>query len=136
MIIGLALVPVGSSLAKTPEQHVEARQQIMKYIGTHMRTLSGMQRGQIAYDPEYVKAVTDAFVAMSASLKVMFPENSFLATSDAREAIQGSEEFMDMIDNFGQVSRDVGNSPSQETFADTFPRLGGTCSVCHRMYRK
>ena len=136
LVPSLMFFPLNAANERSPEEYVEVRQQIMKYIGSSMRSLANIQRGNSEFDVEYIRSTTNAIGAMTNSYKFLFPEDSFLPSSDASEEILGSEEFITILHTLRDASFQISMVTTKEVFSEAFTQMGETCSSCHRAYRK
>jgi|GEM_PF-977006 len=135
LAMSLCFLPLSATEVDSPEQYVEARLKIMKYIGTQMRTLGNIQRGRSDFNPEYVGSAMGAIATMSETFKLLFPENSFIPPSDALEDIVGNEEFISILNQLRDAATQVSVNPTEEVFSEAFSQMGGACSSCHRQFR-
>ena len=137
LILSLVMVPlVALSSSNTPDEAIQARQEIMKYIGSQMRTLGAIQRGSAEFDPSVTRGVGQAIHAMSLSFAFLFEEGTFQGNTDAKTEILAGDGFDTHLDNFQKASLLLSQAANESDFKDAFSQLGQTCSACHREFRK
>jgi len=136
-VICLILIPVaGTAGSVLPEDAIQARQEIMKFIGSNMRSLGAIQRGQAEFEPAMTKSIGHAIHVMSLSLPFLFVEGSFDGDTDSKQEIMTSDGFGVHLNNMINASLMLKNAASEDDFAMAFSQLGQTCSACHREFRK
>ena len=134
----LSLLPAWGSVALDANGTIQGRQALMAYIGSNMRSLSGMARGDQEYNAEYVRAVGQAIAAISAALPHLFPEGTGkdAGRTEADQAIfDDPNGFAAVAAQLGDAARAVSASADSGAFAEAFPALAGTCRTCHSVYR-
>ena len=122
--------------SNTPEDAIQARQEIMKYIGSQSRTLRNIQRGGTEFDPTTTKSIGQAIYAMSISLPFLFFEGSFEGETDSKQEILTSENFEIHLEKLQKASQLLSQATNEDEFNVAFSQLGQTCSSCHREFRK
>lgn len=66
LVLCLAYIPISDfSSSNTPEDAIQARQEIMKYIGSQMLTHGAIQSGGTEFDPSLTKDLGQAIYSMS-----------------------------------------------------------------------
>ncbi len=137
LVLCLAFIPISAfSGSNTSEDAIQARQEIMKYIGSQMRTLGAIQRGSTEFDPSLTKGVGQAIYSMSLSLPFLLVEGSFEGDTDAKPEILTAESFRNHVVNFQNASQLLSQAAIEDDFSEAFSQLGQTCSACHREFRK
>lgn len=136
-VICLISIPVAAIAGSdSPEDAIQARQEIMKFIGSNMRSLGAIQKGQAEFEPAMTKSVGHAIHAMSLSLPFLFVEGSFDGDTDSKQEIMTSDGFGVHLNNLQNASLMLKNATNKDDFAVAFSQLGQTCSACHREFRK
>ena len=134
-IIFASAVSAGHS--QTPDNAIKARQEIMSFIGSQMRTLSGMARGSVEFDADRAKLIGSALVPMAAALPNLFPAGSETGsnTEAAPAIIDDMEGFTVQSAALSNAARSVAAAANADQFAEAFGELSGTCRSCHSKYR-
>ena len=117
---------------------IDSRQGLMAYIGSNMRTLSQMAKGDIEFNRDYVRAVGASVSAIAAALPHLFQEGTGkeLGDTEADASIFSDlEGFTAQANELGAAARAVAASADVSEFAANFPSMAGTCSSCHSQYR-
>lgn len=134
-IIFASAVAAGHS--QTPDSAINARQEIMSFIGSQMRTLAGMARGSVEFDADRAKLIGSALVPMAAALPNLFPEGSEtgLDTKAAPAIFNEPSGFMVESATLKDAAMALANAENAEQFSAAFGNLSGTCRSCHSSYR-
>ena len=117
---------------------IDSRQGVMSYIGSNMRTLSRMARGDLEFNRDYVRAVGGAVSMISAAFPHLFQEGTGkeLGGTEADDSIFSDlEGFTAKANELGAAARAVAASADASELAANFPAMAGTCSSCHSQYR-
>ena len=135
----LALCAVASTAAaQEPLDSVEARQQIMKFIGGQMRALGSMAQGRSEFNGEYVRNTGWAISAMSKSYPLLFPVGTETGgdTKALPSVFENSAKFAEMAAQLEMAGSQMQQANSLEAFQQSFTALGGTCKSCHSEFRR
>ena len=134
-IIFASAVAAGHS--QTPDNAIEARQEIMSFIGSQMRTLAGMARGSVEFDADRAKLIGSALVPMAAALPNLFPEGSEtgLDTKAAPIIFYEMDGFIGESAALSEAARGLAGAENADQFSAAFGNLSGTCRSCHSKYR-
>ena len=128
-----------SATALDAEGVIEARQGLMAYIGSNMRTVSGMARGQIEFNEQFVKTFGQSVSAISKALPHLFPEGSGKESGIRTEAddliFSDVEGFPFAAAELGDAATRLSVAQSSGQLAEAVSSLGQTCSSCHSRYR-
>lgn len=138
LVLCLVIFPFSAfSGSKTPEDAIQARQQIMEYIGAQMRTLGAIQKGRAEFDPAVTKNTGQAIYSMSLALPFLFYEGTFDVDvhTNAKPEILNSESFDKHLESLQNASLLLSQATSEGEFKEAFSQLGQTCSACHREFR-
>ena len=117
---------------------IDSRQGVMSYIGSNMRTLSRMAKGDLEFDRDYVRAVGGAVSMIAGAFPHLFQEGTGkeLGGTEADDSIFSDlEGFTAQANELGAAARAVAASADASEFAANFPAMAGTCSSCHSQYR-
>ena len=122
---------------QTPDNAVKARQEIMSFIGSQMRTLSGMARGSVEFDADRAKLIGSALVPMAAALPNLFPVGSETGSNtEAAPAIfDDMDGFTVQSALFLDAATSLAGAANADQFAAAFGEFSGTCRSCHSKYR-
>ncbi len=113
-----AAVPVATSAHEGATGAVKERMMAMEGIGTAMKEITAMLRGQKAYDPQSLAALARRIRDQSgAALTRLFPDDSLRHPSEA------SPEIWRRWDRFEALARDLGSRA--ETLAVAAEKPGG-----------
>ncbi|MDO5648467.1 cytochrome c [Paracoccus sp. (in: a-proteobacteria)] len=130
-------------MAQTPDDAMQARQGYMKLVAAEMGKLSGMARGEIAFDQALADAAAANLAALGsydvAQFFVEGTSSNDLADSDALPAIWGDfadfqaklAAFSDAAKGAPQAVADAGGN-----LGPALQGLGTTCRDCHQPYRR
>lgn len=131
------------SLADAVEDALEAREGFMKMLAINMGTLSGMAKGDIAYDAAAATAAGDNIEALSKyTLPALFIEGSSPADGIETEALpavwENSADFGTKFAGLQEAAAGAGAAAGggQEALGPLLQKLGGACKACHDTYRK
>ncbi len=117
---------------------IEARQAIMQFVGSNMRTLAAMQRGQAEFNVETARATGQAISVMLMAFPHLFPEGTETGGStEASPAIfddqTGFREAAFALESAAGKLAGIGDA---EQFGAAFGDVGATCRSCHSLYRQ
>ncbi|MEM6665818.1 MAG: cytochrome c [Pseudomonadota bacterium] len=138
MVAGLALM-TGMAIAHEGAMGVvKERMDAMKGVGSSMRPLVAIMRGQSAFDADTVR---DAGLAIARHGRVAaekFPPGSGGGVSEARDAIWAEDSTFDAKMN-AFIARaetlSVSADEGEVAFRAAFQSLAQTCGDCHETYR-
>ena len=117
---------------------IDSRQGLMSYIGSNMRTLSRMARGDLEFNRDYVSAFGGSVSAIAAAFPHLFQEGTGkeLGDTEADASIFSDlEGFTAQANELGAAARAVAASADASELAANFPSMAGTCTSCHSQYR-
>lgn len=138
----LAAVPV-LALADAAEDAIEAREGYMKMLAINMGTLSGMAKGDIAYDAAAATTAGNNIEALSNyELSGLFipgtsPDDG--VETEALPAIwENSEDFGTKVAGLREAAAGAGAAAGggQDALGPVLQKLGGACKACHDEYRE
>ncbi len=138
-LTALAVTAAGfAAAAQDPLEYIEARQEIMKFIGGQMRTLGGMQRGRVEFDAEHVRATGKAIAAMAKAFPLLFPEGTEIGghTEAAPDIFDDPGNFRKLSSAMGQAGNELQRTASQEQLQQLFRNLNDSCKSCHSRFRQ
>ena len=117
---------------------INSRQEMMSYVGSNMRTVSRMAKGNIEFNRDYVRAFGLSVSAIAVALPHLFPEGTGkeAGTTEADAAIFSDlGGFAAEATKLGAAGRAVAMSADAAELSDNFSAMAGTCTSCHSQYR-
>ncbi len=119
---------------------VKERMEAMKDIGSQMKIIGRMIKGNDPFDAKSVEKAAITISGHAAEIKNLFPENSTESPSEALPAIWSEwDEFIAIADKMkseAEILSNVAKSASNvEDIKAQFAGVGKTCSGCHEKYR-
>lgn len=141
--LALPAVALAQSAEDAADDAVEARHGFMTMLGINMGQLSGMAKGEIAYDEAAASRAAANIVALTQyDAPALFVEGTSSEDRDDSEALPAIwENPDDFRAKFAALSEAAAGSPEavaggQESIGPALQKLGGTCKACHDDYRK
>lgn len=141
--LALPAAALAQSAEDAAEDAVEARHGFMTMLGINMGQLSGMAKGEIAYDAAAASRAAANIVALTQyDAPALFVQGTSSEDMDDSEALPAIwENPDDFRAKFAALSEAAAGSPDavaggQENIGPALQRLGGTCKACHDDYRK
>lgn len=140
----LATAFAAPALAQTAEESaLKARQGFYTAISIEMGTLSGMARGEIAYDEAAASAAASNLMALAAydapKLFVEGTSTDDLDTTNALPAIwQNNDDFRAKYAALTEATSGIDQAVTggQGNLGPVVQQLGVTCRDCHQSYRR
>lgn len=132
----IAVIGIGAT-AQEPLNYIETRQAIMKYIGGQMRTLGGMQQGQIEFNAQYVSSTGGAIETLAMSFPLLFPKGTKIGenTKAGQAIFDNPNGFQVLTSQLALAGSEMKQATSQEELQSAFAKVSGTCRTCHTQYR-
>ena len=138
IFVGCALaLSIGAALAQA--NVIERRQNLMKQNGSHVRTVSGMLRGQAPFELAPVQAALRNFVQVGQEFPTLFPDDSKTGhDTKALPAIwENKADFTAQANKFSQDAQAALETIKDEaTFRTEMPKVLQNCQACHDKYRR
>ena len=132
----LVFVPTSSSAEDL--DRISARQGIMKYVGSQMRTLGAMAQGREDINPEYVASIGNSINLFGSMLPILFddlPDGYPIQQSGASlEIATNRDEFAAESAEFANAGLALASNPGNP--GESFDRLSSTCKSCHSRFRQ
>ncbi|WP_185968372.1 cytochrome c [Paracoccus sp. M683] len=129
--------------ADAAEDALEARQGFMKMLSINMGTLSGMAKGDIAYDAAAATQAGANIEALSQySLPALFIEGTSVDDGVETEALpaiwSNSDDFATKFAGLQEAAAGAGAAVGggQDAIGPALQQLGGACKACHDDYRE
>ncbi len=147
LAVTLALALPGVALAQSAEEAaekaIEARHGFMTMLGINMGQLSGMAKGEIAYDEAAATRAAANIVALTQyDAPALFIEGTSSEDNDDSDALPAIwEKPDDFRAKFAALGEAAAGSPDavmggQENLGPVVQKIGGACKACHDNYRK
>lgn len=146
LVAAIAALPVLAPVfahADAAEDALEAREGFMKMLSINMGVLSGMAKGDIAYDEAAASAAGANIETLSKyTLPALFipgtsPDDG--VETEALPAIWANpEDFATKFAGLQEAAAGAGAAVAggQESIGPVVQKLGGACKACHDDYRK
>ncbi len=114
----------------------KARHEAMEAVGKAMRTLGGMAKGQIAFDPKVVQEQGKVISDRLAESAKLFPPGSDKGETHAKPEVWSDRPGFDAAMKEGQEAAAALQSvQDQAGFLPALGTLGKSCQACHDKYR-
>ncbi|MGI9370942.1 MAG: c-type cytochrome [Hyphomicrobiales bacterium] len=116
------------------------RMQLMKSVGSAMKSVGGMVSGKQEYNAEIVMAAANEIAGHGANIEGLFPdtkESRENKVSEAAPAIwEKQKEFLEEAAKMIKAAEKLAaESGDKTTTTEAFKELGGTCKSCHESFR-
>lgn len=141
--LAASLILPSVAAAQDTDDILEARQGFMSLLGFNMGQLSGMAKGEIAYDPEAASLAARNIAALTNyEIWPLFVEGTSSADLDESDALPVIwEKPDDFRAKFSALRDAAAGAPEavgggQEALGPALQQLGGACKSCHDTYRK
>ena len=141
--LAIPALAAAQSAEEAADDAVEARHGFMTMLGINMGQLSGMAKGEIAYDEALASRAAANIVALTQyDAPALFVEGTSSEDRDDSEALPAIwENPDDFRAKFAALGEAAAGSPDavaggQESLGPVLQKLGGTCKACHDDYRK
>ena len=134
LIVGLIMVG-GIAFAKATNPDVIARQALMDANGGAMKVLSGMAKGEVAFDATAAAAAKATLVANAAGIPAAWKNNAADPESRSKAEIWTS------MDDFAAKAKGLGDAAaaldttSLDSVKAGLGAIGGACGACHQTYK-
>ena len=134
LILGLVMVG-GIAFAAASDPDVKARQMLMQANGAAMKTLSGMAKGEVAFDAAAAGAAKAALVADAADTPAKFTNNAADPASKAKPEIWTNwDDFVAKSNGLGTAAAAL-DVTSLDGIKAGLGAVGGACGACHQAYK-
>ncbi len=119
---------------------VKERMDVMGHVGGTMKLLSGMAKGDVAYDGAKASAATQKVAKEMAGFAAQFPEGSTDDPSEAGPAIwTNNAEFVaiakQLEDAAAKATKTLAGASDNSVVAGVLGDMGKTCKACHSKFR-
>lgn len=113
------------------------RMDSMKALGGSMKTLSGMAKGEMAFDATKANAAVAMIAEQGMMVPALFEANEEDPATEALPAIwENWDDFVAKNDDMVVAAKGVGEIADQGAIGAALGQIGGTCKACHDDYRK
>lgn len=113
------------------------RMEAMKAIGGSMKTLSGMAKGEMAFDAAKANAAVATIAEQGMMVPALFEANETDPETEALPAIwENWDDFAKKSDDMVMAAKGVAEISDQGAIGAALGQIGGTCKACHDDYRK
>jgi cytochrome c556 len=143
LVLALPGLALAQSAEEAAEKAIEARHGFMTMLGINMGQLSGMAKGEIAYDEAAATRAAANIVALTQyDAPALFIEGTSSEDNDDSDALPAIwEKPDDFRAKFAALGEAVAGSPDavkggQENLGPVLQKIGGACKACHDNYRK
>ena len=139
LVAALALCTAGTAVvAAAMDPDVRARQEAMGLVGSNMKKIASMVKGEVAFDPAAAQAAFAKIAEKAAAVPALFetPSNTD-PESEAQDAIWETwEDFVAKAGDLRTAAEAGTGVDSPEALAAAMGTLAGTCKACHSTYKE
>ncbi|MCY4463301.1 MAG: cytochrome c [Albidovulum sp.] len=116
---------------------IKARQEIMSFFGSNMRTLKAIMEGRSEFDADYVQGAGREIGAKAEELELLFPEGSEegLNTKAKPSVFENKIGFQQELDDLKNGAAAIAVAETQIEFNAAFLSFSRTCGSCHGQFR-
>lgn len=117
---------------------IKERQEIMKKISDDNKILTGMAKGEAAYDGAKVTSIITGWEGALKKVPDLFPDDSKTGekTRAKAEIWQDKADFKAKLDEFSKAIADTkSKTASADGFKASMTALNKSCDNCHEKYR-
>lgn len=143
IVLAAGLFVPSIAVAQDADDILEARHGYMSLLGFNMGQLSGMAKGEIAYDADGASLAASNIVALTNyDVWPLFVEGTSSEDLDDSEALPAIwENPDDFRAKFAALREAAAGAPEavaggQDAVGPVLQQLGGACKACHDDYRK
>lgn len=117
---------------------VKHRMELMKSLGSSMKSLAAMFQGKTAYNPSEVQQISVSVGEHAKKIPNMFPKGSDKHPSEAKATIWSDwGGFERAASALGEQAAMLSETADEKTAAaKSFKKLANTCKGCHQEYRE
>lgn len=130
---------VGATAVYAQSTAIDQRQKLMKSIGGAMKETGGMMKGTIPFDLPKVQAALKVLAESAPKAKDLFPDDS-KEGGDTKALPIIWEQKVDFNGRFDKLAADataaMGSVTDEASFKIAWPKIGGNCGGCHKVYQK
>ena len=117
---------------------VKDRMELMKSLGSSMKSLAAMFQGKTAYNPTKVQQISVRVSKHAEKIPSMFPEGSDKHPSEAKATIWSDRSgFERAASTLGEQAAMLSKVADKKAAAEmSFKQLANTCKACHQDFRE
>jgi cytochrome c556 len=118
---------------------VKQRMMAMKSMGEGMKALAAMVKGRAPYDPAKTAGIAAALRDHARKIPEQFPKGSIQGPSEALPGIwKDWKTFKGQADQLAVAADELSKvaADGKDAMLALFPKIGGTCSACHKSFRE
>ena len=135
LVIGLILAGGIAFAGSATDPDAKARQDLMDANGGAMKVLSGMAKGEVAFDAAAAAAAKATLIASAADIPAKFKNNTTDPQSHAKPEIWTSwDDFTTKAKGLGDAAAALDVS-SLDGVKAGLGAVGGACGACHQTYK-
>jgi cytochrome c556 len=136
-LVGIAL-SAGTTVLAQQSEPIRQRQALMKNNQEQLRTLTGIARGQVAFDANVVRTALQRLEQNGSQIPPLFPPNSQTGETNALPVIW--QQKADFDARAMKLTQDARTAQTRVTNPATLQAeiqvFGQSCGGCHQVYRK
>lgn len=134
------LITIGmasGALAQDSLAYIEARKQLMKFVGGEMRRLGPMAQGRVDFNADIVQLSGHSLAVMASSYPLLFPPGTESGgrTQAAQRIFDDPKGFAEKATELRMAGELVQQVQSVAQLQRAFASLAATCKACHSQYR-
>lgn len=135
LVLGTAAT---AALAAAKDPDVLARKEAMGLIGSDVKKLTAMAKGDTAFDAAQAQAWFTEIAAKAGDVPTLFePQSNTDPESDAKDAIwENWDDFVSKANALKMAAETGATVDSAEALGAAMGALGGTCQSCHSTYKQ
>lgn len=134
LILGLIMAG-GIAFAAASDPDVLARQQLMQANGAATKVLSGMAKGEVAFDAAAAEAAKAKLIADAAEIAAKFTNNAVDPESKSKPEVWTNwADFVAKADALGAAAAAL-DASSVDGVKAGLGAIGGACGACHQVYK-
>jgi cytochrome c556 len=136
LVLGLIMMGgIAYAESKAADPDVHARQNLMQANGGAMGALSGMAKGEVAFDAAAAEAAKQALIANAAGIEAAFTNNASDPENRAKPEVWTNwEEFLADAKALGDAAAAL-DASSLDGVKAGLGAIGGTCKECHTEFK-
>lgn len=117
---------------------IKERKELLSQMGKAAKEPGKMMKQEVPFDEAKVQAALDTIIANASKLPELFPEDS--KTGGETEALPAIwENKDDVVQRYEKLVADAKAAKvavgDEFEFMETWPKVAGNCSGCHKKYR-
>lgn len=136
LVLGLIMMGgIAYAESKAADPDVKARQELMQANGAAMGVLSGMAKGEVAFDASAAEAAKQALIADAAGIEAAFKNNASDPENRSKPEVWTNwDEFLADAKALGDAAAAL-DASSLDGVKAGLGAIGGTCKDCHTEFK-